>query len=96
MLSRLKQYFWIGLVLAGFYYLLAHHFIFFDFKDFETLKKKELTFTHTFFSMKTNTPKQALEVDVLREAGIGEMMVERGLISQERLEQILIRIEAQE
>jgi hypothetical protein len=95
MLSRLKQYVLIGAVIGFFYFLLSHHFIFFSFKDYERLKKNELTFKHTFNSLQQQTPEAVLRVTELREAGLGELMVQRGLLSAEKLQQILLRIEAQ-
>lgn len=93
MLTRLKQYFLMGLAIACFYYLLSHHFIFFSLKDFDTLNKANLTLRYTFYSLSNKSPEQALKVDVLRDAGIGELMVEHGLISEEQLGKILTRIE---
>ena len=93
MLTRLKQYFWIGLAIALFYYLLSHHFIFFSLKDFDTLNKAKLTLRYTFYSLSNKPLEEALKVDVLRDAGIGDLMVERGLICEEKLDQILMRID---
>jgi hypothetical protein len=93
MLTRLKQYFWIGLFIACFFYLLSHHFIFYSLKSFDTLDKAKLTFRYTFYSLAMNKPEQALKIDVLRKAGIGDLMVERGLISKEQLDNMLSRID---
>lgn len=89
MLSRLKQYLLIGLVLAGFYFLLSHHFIYTGGTSFDTLKKQELTLKYTFYSLKQASPEAALRIDVLREDGLGELMLEKGLISSEKLDYIL-------
>jgi hypothetical protein len=94
MLTRLKQLVAIGIVLAIFFYLLSHHFVFFSLKSFDVLEKNQLTFRYTFFSMVDKTPEKVLKIDQLREAGVGELMVERGLISQEILDQLLRKIEA--
>lgn len=93
MISRLKQYFWIALFMAFLYYLLAHHFIFFSLKSFETLEKNELTFRYTFYNVVDKRPEKIMRIDPLREAGIGNLLVERGLVSNERMNQILRKIE---
>ena len=94
MLSRLKQYLMIGAVIGFFYFLLSNHFIFFGLTDYERLKKSELTFTNTFTSVKQQSPELILRVTELREAGLGELMVARGLLSEEKLRQILLRIDS--
>ena len=96
MLTRIKQYVLIGIVLAFFYYLLSHHLIFFSLKSFETLKKDQLTFRYTFYNLANKAPESALKIDQLRFAGIGELMVEHGLISQEELDKIVRKIDAQQ
>ena len=93
MLSRLKQYFWIALAIGLFYFLLTHHFIFLSFKDFELLKKNEPTLEYTFFSLKQSQPIAVLRIDPLRDAGIEEIMLERGMLSEERLDQLLEQID---
>lgn len=93
MLRRLKQYLAIGLVLVFFYYLLANHFIFFSWNSFETLKKNQLTFRYTFYNVVNKKPEKIMGIDQLREAGIGDLLVERGLVSNERMNQILRKIE---
>lgn len=92
MLTRLKQYCWIAIVLAILYYLLAHHFIFFSIKSFETLKKNELTFRYTFYNVVDKKPEKIMKIDALREAGIGELLVERGVVTEEKLNKALRKI----
>jgi len=84
MLSRLKQYVLLGAVIYGFYFLLSHHFIVtgFDlesFMDVRVLKKKELTLKYTFFSLKQATPEKVMQIPELREAGLGGIMIEKGI-----------------
>lgn len=95
MLSRLKQYLLIAIAIGAFFFLLSHHFIFEGWHDFDLLKKKELTLKYTFFSLKQTSPEKVLSIDELREAGIGELMVNKGLLSEERLDQILREIDSQ-
>jgi len=91
--TRLKQYFLIGLALAAFYFLLSHHIIFTGYRDFDLLKKQKLTMEYTFFSLKQAMPYDVLRIDVLRDAGIENVMLDRGILTEEKLEQILLRID---
>jgi len=89
MLSRLKQYAIVGLVVAGFYFLLSSHFIFTSLTDYDILKKNELSLKYTFFSLKQITPEAALKIREMREIGLGELMVEKGMLTREKLNIIL-------
>jgi hypothetical protein len=91
--NRLKQYFWIGLALVVFYFLLSHHIIFSSFKDFDLLKKQELTMAYTFFSLKQAKVVDVLSIDVLRDAGIEDIMLDKGMITEEELDKILLKID---
>lgn len=93
MLSRLKQYFWIALGIFLFYYLLSHHLIFTDIKTIDILKKNELTLKYTFLSIANVSPREVLRIDELRDAGIGDILLKRGKVSQSRLDQITKRID---
>ncbi len=99
MLSRLTHYLIIGAVLGFFYILLSNHFLFFGYReldDIERLEKTELTFKHTFCSIQQQSPEAVLRIDALREAGVGDLMVQRGMVSPEKLQQILMKIEVQQ
>lgn len=90
MLSRLKQYLIIGLIIAGFYFILSHHFIFTgSFTSFDLLKKSKLTLNDTFYSLEQATPEDALSIPDLREDGIGDLMVKKGMISEDRLDKLM-------
>lgn len=93
MLSRLKQYLWIAAAMAIFYFLLSHHIIVSSIKEYDFLKKKELSMKYTFYNLNASNVSEALRIQVLREAGIEKVILKRGLVSEERLEQILERIE---
>lgn len=93
MLTRIKQYIWIGLAIAVFYYLLNHHFIIFSYKDFEILRKSEPTLEYTFFSLKQANPVEILQIDALLDAGIEDVMLDRRLVTEQRLDQIFDQIE---
>ena len=93
MLSRLKQYLLIAVAIAAFYFLLSHHFIFYTFKDFDLLEKQQLTLEYTFFSLRQHQPAETLRIKALRDAGIENIMLDRGLISEKYLDQILSQID---
>lgn len=93
MVTRIKQYLLILIGLAAFFFILSHHFIFTSWKEIDLLKKDKLSLEYTFFSLKQANPTKVMRIDVLREAGIGDIMVERGLISQEGLDRIERKID---
>jgi hypothetical protein len=48
------------------------------------LKKPELHLHYTFFSIKEKKPGSIMKIDYLREAGIGDLLVELGMIDEEQ------------
>ena len=94
MVTRLKQYFWIGLALAAFYFLLSHHIIFTSFKEFDVLKKQELTLENTFYSLNNNSITDVLRNDRLVDAGIEDVLLDRGLVSEEKLDFLFRKIDS--
>jgi hypothetical protein len=96
MFQKIRHYILIALAIGAFYFLLSHHVIFSSFRDFTILKKNELTLKYTFFSMKQQSPERILRIHELRDAGIEDLLLEKGLVSEERLDKILDDIDAQE
>jgi hypothetical protein len=83
---RLKQYLLIAAAGAGLYFLLSHHIIFHGeeanfVKNIYLLKKSKLDLHETFVSLNQKSPDSIMRVRVLRENGIGELMVEIGMIT---------------
>ncbi len=65
------------------YFLLSYHLIIIgrDIRDIRLLKKSTFTLEYTVFSIKGKSNKAILAIDVLRENGIGELLMEEGLMS---------------
>jgi hypothetical protein len=82
MLKRLKQYFFIGLAIAVVYFLLSQHIII-QGKNFFFLKKQEMTLEYTFFSIQEKKAANIMQIAPLRKAGIGNILVELQIITDE-------------
>jgi hypothetical protein len=83
MLKRLKQYLLIGLAIAAAYFFLSRHIVFLG-TDFFLLKKQEMTLEYTFFSIKDKKVANIIQIDPLRRAGIGNVLVELQIITDEQ------------
>lgn len=77
---------------AVIYSLLSYHFIFVE-NTVKLLKKSNLTLEYTLFSTKGKTNEAILSIDVLREDGIGDLLVEAGRLTEEELEVLLNKLE---
>ncbi len=82
-------------VMYGLYLVACNHFIYFDSNKIKLLKKKEPTFSNTFFSTSLKTNKAILENDVLREAGMPDLLVEMGLMSEHERNRLMKRYETE-
>lgn len=82
MIQRLKQYLLYAVIIAAGYFLLSHHFIYYN-KKISLLPKEKLTMEYTFYSLDNKRVDTILKVDILRYAGIGDILEEWDLISQE-------------
>ena len=81
--TRIKQYILIGILAAAGYFIMDNHFIIYG-KDVRLLKKTSLHLHYTFFSVKGKDPAKILEIDYLRDAGIGDLLVDMGVIDEEQ------------
>jgi hypothetical protein len=81
--SRIKQYILIAIIAAAGYFIMSNHFIFYGTK-IHLLKKPTLHLHYTFFSIKEKRPSSVMKIDYLREAGIGDLLVELEMIDQEQ------------
>lgn len=77
----------------GLYFVACNHFIYFDSNKIKLLKKKEPTFSRTFFSTSLKPNETILADDVLREAGIGDLLVEMGLLGKEKRDHLMAKYE---
>jgi hypothetical protein len=82
MKQRLKQYFLIALAAAAVYFVLDNHFIF-KANRFYLLPKTTLNLHDTFVSLDNKRPETIMESEDLRDAGIGDLMVDLGMLSNE-------------
>jgi hypothetical protein len=87
MKDRLKHYLLFAIVIAAGYFLLSNHFIF-EGMQVHLLKKSGLHLHYTFYSIKQRKPETIIMIDKLREAGIGDLLVELGKITEEEKSQL--------
>lgn len=93
MFERIRNFALIALVCGAFYFLLTHHVLFNGLTQFDLLKKTEPTLENTFISVRQLNPRKMLRNDNLYNAGLGDYLLEKGLISAERLQRILDQID---
>ena len=83
MQKQIIKYIFIGILLGIGYFFSSYHIIIKD-KNFYTLKKSYLTFEYTFFNITNRQPEDVMRIDLLREDGIGDLMVELGMLTEFR------------
>ena len=87
MKQRLKQYLLIALAAATVYFVLDNHFVMKK-NRFYLLQKTSLNLHDTFVSLDNKRPETIMENDDLRDAGIGDLLVELGLLTDEKKSQL--------
>ena len=80
--ARIKQYILIAVLAAAGYFIMSNHIIFYG-SEVRLLKKTSLHLHYTFYSLKQKKPAVIMEIDYLREAGIGDLLVDLGIIDEE-------------
>jgi len=83
MKERIKHYILIAVAVAALYFTLDNHFII-DGHRVHLLKKTTLNLHDTFVSLDNKRAETVLKNDRLREAGIGDLLVELGMISEDK------------
>lgn len=82
MKTRIKQYLIIAVIAAAGYFILSNHIII-DGKDIYLLEKTSLHLHYSFYSLEKKKPETILKIDYLREAGIGDLLVELGKMTED-------------
>ena len=82
--KRIKQYILIVIIAAAGYFIMDNHFIFNGLTEVHLLKKDSLHLHYTFFSIKNKKPRTIMKIDYLRDAGIGDLLVELGMMNEEQ------------
>ena len=94
MWEQIKKYILYAVIAGLVYCLLAFHYIYVGranvhiLDSVRILKKESLNLRYTFFSLQEKKPETILKIDVLRDAGIGEILVEMGKVSEEKRAEI--------
>jgi hypothetical protein len=83
MKARIKQYLIIAIIVAAGYFIMHNHVIF-DGKKVYLLEKDSLHLHYTFYSIAKKKPESVMQIDILREAGIGDLLVELGKITEDQ------------
>ena len=82
MRTRIRNYLLVALAVAAGYFIMNNHIIF-DGKKVYLLEKTSLHLHYTFYSITKKKPDTIMKVDELRDAGIGDLLVELGKMSED-------------
>jgi len=99
LLKRIKGYIIIGIFLAIGYFFSSYHIVFYKINnniDFDLLKKSYLTLEYTFYNVTTERPENIMKIDLLREAGIGDILVDIGKLTEAKRQELEARFENEE
>jgi len=86
MKQRLKHYALLAAAAALLWFVLDNHFII-DGHRVHLLKKSSLDLHDTFVSLDNKKPESIIQNDRLREAGIGDLLVELGVMTSDEQSQ---------
>lgn len=88
MQRALKKLVLWAVILGCGYFILSYHFIFIG-SDLRFLKKSRLTLEYTIFSTQGKSIESIMDVEELRNDGIGRLLVEERKITEDQLDAIL-------
>ena len=88
MREQIKKYIIFAIIGAGLYFLLSYHFIYCGGMTIKMIKKDEPNLHYTFYSIENKRPETIMAIDTLRENGIGDILVERGLLTEDEKEDL--------
>lgn len=91
-MNFIRRYMWWVIIGAALYFLLSFHFIIIG-GSVKPLKKSKLTLNYTFFNTKGKRTDTILAVDILRKAGIGELLLKKGRTNRAELKRIMAKYE---
>ncbi len=94
MKQKIKKYLLIGLAATVFYFILSNHYIV-DGRDVYLLKKTSLHLHETFVSISNERPETILRNDVLRDAGIGDLFVELEIMTEDEMNLLVNKYDAE-
>ena len=83
MRTRIRNYILMALAIAAGYFIMNNHIII-DRGQVYLLEKTSLHLHYTFYSISGKRPGTIMKVDELREAGIGDLLVELGKMTSEQ------------
>jgi hypothetical protein len=87
MLKKIISYILLVFLGAAGYFLLNYHIIFSG-TTVKLLHKSKLTSEYTFINTSNKSVESLMRIDTLREAGIGNVLVEMGRLSEEERESL--------
>jgi len=83
----------IWVIVAGIiYFLLSYHVIIIG-RGARLLKKSGFSLEYIVFNTKGRSNASIMDIEELREAGIGELLVEEGRMSEAELEKLMLKYE---
>lgn len=91
--QRIKQFALIGALIGVIYFFSAYHIIMYE-NDFTLLKKPYLTLEYTFVSLNKRDAEDVLSEDLLREAGIGDVLVDMGELDEGQRQALEIKYDS--
>ncbi|MBA3036599.1 MAG: hypothetical protein FP814_08915 [Desulfobacterium sp.] len=95
MLRTIRKYIIIGILAYCVYFLLNNHIIL-DGTRVHYFKKSQLTFSYTFYELKDKRPETIMKIDELRNDGIGDLLVELGIIDEKEKDILENKYDAEE